>query len=143
MDGFFNGKRAAGHGGNLWRVDRQGNSWSNPRRLPALINSSTSVFSPSIARDGSLYFMRPDETTGRFRLYVAQWQDDHYLLPAPLPFSTGARMDVDPAVDPDKRFLIFGSSRVPAAAIDLFIVFRTKDSGGSGAYGDDCELARL
>lgn len=131
IDGVFNGKRQPGVGGNLWRIDRQGTGWEMPRRLPASINAGTTVFSPSIAGDGSLYFMRPDPRTGRFRLYRAPWRHGHYLPPQPLPFSTGASTDVDPAVDPAQRFLIFGSSRKPAAGIDLFIVFH--DAHGWGA----------
>lgn len=128
IDGFFNGKRHPGQGGNFWRVDRTAHGWGEPHRLPDVINSSTTTFSPAIARDGSLYFMHPDKTTGRFRLYRSQWRDGHYLPPVPLPFSTGATTDVDPAVDPDERFLVFGSTRKPAADMDLFIVFR-------GAHG--------
>lgn len=130
IDGFFNGKRQEGSGGNIWRVDRDGDGWGKPHRLPAVINSGTTIFAPAIARDGSLYFMHPDKATGHFRLFRAQWQDGHYLPPIPLPFSTGATTDVDPAVDPDERFLIFGSGRKPAADIDLFIVFHHKNGWG-------------
>lgn len=134
IDGVFNGKRHPGRGGNLWRVDRTATGWSKPYRLPETVNSSTTTFSPSIARDGSLYFMHPDKTTGRFRLYRAQWRDGRYLAPVPLPFSTGASTDVDPAVDPDERFLVFGSSRKPAADMDLFIVFRGKHGWGTPVH---------
>jgi Tol biopolymer transport system component len=130
IDGFFNGKRQAGGGGNLWRVDREGDAWDTPHRLPEVINASTTIFSPSIARDGSLYFMHPDPATKRFRLYRAQWRHGHYLQPRPLSFSTGASTDVDPAVDPDERFMVFGSSRKPAADMDLFIVFRGAQGWG-------------
>lgn len=134
IDGFFNGKRHPGQGGNLWRVDRHGNGWGKPYRLPAIINSGTSVFAPSIAGDGSLYFIHPDKSTGHFRLYRSQWRNGHYLPPKPLPFSTGATTDVDPAVDPEERFLVFGSGRKPAASIDLFIVFRGKNGWGKPVH---------
>lgn len=130
IDGFFNGKHQPGQGGNLWRVDRQGNGWGKPHRLPSVINTGTSVFGHAITRDGSLYFMRPDTTTNHFRLYRAQWKDGHYLTPVPLPFSTGENTDVDPAVDPDEHFLIFASSRKPAKGMDLFIVFHNENGWG-------------
>lgn len=131
IDGFFNGKHFPGQGGNIWRVDRTADGWGKPHRLPDAINSGTSIFAPSVARDGSLYFMHPDKDTGHFRLFRAQWRNGHYLKPAPLPFSTGATTDVDPAVDPDERFLVFGSGRKPAADMDLFIVFHTDNGWGT------------
>lgn len=134
IDGIFNGKRQPKQGGNLWRIDRHNDGWGTPQRLPTSINAGTTVFSPSIARDGSLYFMRPDPRTGRFRLYRAPWRHGHYLPPQPLPFSTGASTDVDPAVDPDQRFLVFGSSRKPAAGIDLFIVFHGAHGWGTPVH---------
>lgn len=137
IDGFFNGKRQPGQGGNLWRVDRRPGGWGAPQRLPAVINAGTTVFAPSIARDGSLYFMHPDPKTGRFRLYRAQWRDGSYQAPQPLPFSTGASTDVDPAVDPDERFLVFGSGRAPASGMDLFIVFRGRKGWGTPVHMGD------
>jgi len=128
LDGFFNGRTVPGGGGNLWRVDRTASGWGMPQRLPDLVNASASTFAPSVARDGGLWFMRPDAATGRFRLYRAPWVDGHYGAPAPLPFSDGTSTDVDPAVAPDESFVVFGSGRAPARGIDLFIARRT---GGS------------
>lgn len=130
IDGFFNGKRQPGQGGNLWRVNRKENGWGKPRLLPTIINSGTYVFGHSIARDGSLYFMRSDTASGHFRLYRAQWKNGHYQAPVPLPFSTGKNTDVDPAVDPDEHFMIFGSGRKPAKGMDLFIVFHSGNGWG-------------
>lgn len=130
IDGFFNGESHPGHGGNLWRVDRKGNSWGVPYRLPDIINSGTSVFGHSIANNGNLYFMRLDTASRHFRLYRAQWKKGRYQTPEALPFSTGEETDVDPVVDSQERFLIFGSGRKPAQGMDLFIVFHTRNDWG-------------
>lgn len=124
--GFYNG--AAQKGGRLWRVDRRGDDWGEPKLLPATVNSGTSVYAPSVAADGSLYFMTPDAASGRFRLFRAQMTHDTYSQAQPLPFSDGTITDVDPAVSPDESYLIFGSGRAPKRGIDLFIAFR---DGGS------------
>lgn len=124
IDGVFSGKLQEGAGGNLWRVERQGEGWSKPVRLPEIINRSNTIFAPSIAADGSLYFMDAVGERGRFRLYRAQFAGGGYQMPQALPFSEGNHTDVDPAVAPDESFLVFGSSRAPARGIDLFIVFR-------------------
>ncbi len=124
LDGFFMGKSFPGGGGNLWRVDRVGAGWGTPERLPEAINASASTFAPSLAADGSLWFMRPVDDGRRFRLYRAAFRDGRYEAPQPLPFSDGTATDVDPAVAPDESFVVFGSSRAPAHDMDLFIAHR-------------------
>lgn len=136
VEGYFNGSKQMG--GRLWRVDREGDGWSAPRLLPAQVNVSTTVFAPSVARDGSLYFMTPDAKSGKFRLFRAQAIANGYAAAVALPFSDGSQTDVDPAVAPDESFLVFGSGRIPGRSIDLFVVFR--DGNGWGApipLGDD------
>ena len=124
LDGHFMGKSFPGGGGNLWRVERTAEAWGAPLRLPDAINADSSTFAPSVAADGSLWFMHPVGGGRHFRLYRAGWRDDHFEAPRPLPFSDGTSTDVDPAVAPDESFVVFGSSRPPARDIDLFIAFR-------------------
>jgi len=124
LDGFFMGKSFPGGGGNLWRVDRAADGWSAPVRLPDVVNADPSTFAPSIAADGSLWFMHPVDAGRRFRLYRAPWRDGRFEPPQALPFSSGTTNDVDPAVAPDESFVVFGSSRAPAHDMDLFIAFR-------------------
>ena len=134
LDGFFNGKKFIAGGGNLWRVDRVGDGWSAPVHLPAPLNTDPSTFAPSLARDGSLYFMRPDEVTKRFRLFRAQFVDGHFETPRPLSFSDGSSTDVDPAVAADESFIVFGSGRAPARSVDLFIAFREAAGWGTPVH---------
>jgi WD40-like Beta Propeller Repeat len=56
--------------------------------------------------------MRTDVGSGRLRIFRAK-SDGHagYGSIQPLAFSTGAANDVDPALDPNERFLIFSSDR--------------------------------
>jgi len=150
LDGHYMGKFFPGRGGNLWRIDRTAGGWSAPIRLPDIINSDTSTFAPSIAADGSLWFMHPVDDGRRFRLYRSQQREGRFESPQPLPFSDGSHTDVDPAVAPDESFVIFGSSRPPARDMDLFISFRVGSTwsapqhlGGTiNSSGSDAE-ARL
>lgn len=136
IEGFFNGSKQ--RGGRLWRVEQQGDSWDAPVLLPASINISGSTFAPSVAADGSLYFMRTDSHAGKFRLFHSRFHDGNYLPPEPLPFSNGSATDVDPAIAPDQSFLVFGSGRLPGRGIDLFVVFRDDDGWGEPTHlGDD------
>jgi hypothetical protein len=42
---------------SLWRVNRASNGWSEPMRLPETVNFCPRIFKPSVAVDGSIYFM--------------------------------------------------------------------------------------
>jgi hypothetical protein len=107
IDGTFNGKTYAGAGGNLRRVDRQGAAWGSAKRLPETINDGTAVFSPSIAADGSLYFMRPDSQTGTFHIHRSQYRAGTYLAAEVVVLGDGSTEDVDPAVAPDESYMVY------------------------------------
>lgn len=132
LDGAWGGHVWKGSGGNLWKVERSGSAWGQPVRLPALINRGTAIFSPAVARDGSLYFMEATMTT-KFRLYRSQYANGSYQEPEPLPFSDGTWSDVDSAIAPDESFIVFASTRPPALPgnHELFIAFH-KDGHWSG-----------
>jgi Tol biopolymer transport system component len=136
IDADYNGKRLRGHGGNLWRVDREGDGWGTPWRLPDAVNRSDSTFATNIVSDGSVYFMQPLGEGGNFRLYRSQYRRGTYQPPEPLSFSDGSSNDVDPAVAPDESFLIFGSRRAPAQDMDLFLVLRD----GAGDWSEPVHL---
>lgn len=136
IDGSWSGKEHPGKGGNLWRVDRDGSGWSRPVRMPEVVNRSNAVFSPSIAADGTLYFMEASGKGSHFHLFYSVLQDGRYQPPQPFPFATDAYSDVDPAIAPDQSFLVFSSNRppTPAGQVDLFIVSREKASWGRPAH---------
>jgi Tol biopolymer transport system component len=125
-----------GIGANLWRVARTTTGWGTPQQLPPAVNIGRSVWKPSVAADGSIYFVTIDPT-GRKRLYVARSIAGGFAAAVPLPFSDGSTGDVDPEVAPDESFLVFASSgRVAGDDKDhLFIVFRR-----AGAWGNPQRL---
>ena len=125
INGNWNGKEWHRKGGNLWKVSYSGKGWSKPVRLPEVINKNSSVFSPAVAGDGSLYFMRAD-SGGVFHIYRSQYKKGQYQTPVHASICLYKYGDFDPAVAPDESFLIFSSPRPPAQkSTDLFIVFRT------------------
>jgi Tol biopolymer transport system component len=116
---------------NLWRVDRVGSGWSKPTRLPDTVNIGHSIWKPSIATDGSIYFVSIDAKGGK-RLYFSRYANGTYLQAQPLPFSDGTTADVDPEVAADGSFLVFCSSgRRPGDSKDhLFIVLKNGNAWG-------------
>jgi Tol biopolymer transport system component len=128
LDGNYDGRVFPGGGGNLWQVDRKNNDWSEPYRLPATINQGNATFSPSIAADGSLYFMQPDPKTGYFHLFRSQRQGDTYLPAVRINVGTDQSEDVDPAVSSDESYLVYSSNQLADRGPKrLKLVFRQKN----------------
>jgi Tol biopolymer transport system component len=129
-EGNYDGKVRPGHGGRLWRVERTAQGWGEATVLPDTINATSSTYSPSIASDGTLYFMRPVNAGEKFHLYRAKMQNGQYAQPERVSFSNlDAYGDFDPAVARDGSFMIFSSPRPPSPphTSDLFIVYRKND----------------
>ena len=126
IDAFFGGKLRPQHGGNLWSVRRARAGWGTPARLPDVVNSSTTIFSPALAADGTLYFMHPWGPKNFFHLFVAKQEGGIYRSSGSAPFSDADHSDFDPTVAPDNSFVIFSSNRPPSrpGTADLFITFR-------------------
>jgi hypothetical protein len=127
LDGAYFGKTFPGAGGNLWRVNRTGNGWSDPVRLPDAINRNSNIFSPSVAADGSIYFMEPDLRSGNFHLMRSMFVHGAYQPAQPLSFSDPAHDDVDPAIAPDQSFIVFSTRHDKNAMLRLTIAYRRGD----------------
>ncbi len=119
------GDKAAHRTANLWRTDHVGSGWSKPTRLPDTVNIGHSIWKPTIAADGSLYFVSIDEKGGK-RLYFSQYANGAYQQAQPLPFSDGTTADVDPEIAQDGSFLVFCSSgrRAGDPKDHLYLVLR-------------------
>ncbi len=115
---------------NLWRVDRVGKGWSKPVRLPDAVNLvGQSIWKPSIAADGTIYFVSIDGK-GAKRLFSSLYKDGAYQRAQPLPFSDGTTLDVDPEIAPDGSFLVFCSAgRLPGDSKDHLFIVRRKAEG--------------
>jgi hypothetical protein len=125
LDGYFGGAARPRRGGNLWRVDRVKKGWSQPVRLPDVVNSNTTIYAPAVAKSGNLYFMQPDLQSHKMRLYRSRFRAGTYEAPEPLSFSDGVTPDFDPVVAPDESFIIFSSGRppMPEKQGGIFVVF--------------------
>jgi Tol biopolymer transport system component len=125
LDGFFGGEIRPGKGGNLWRVDRVGKGWRKPIRLPDTVNVSSATYGPAVARNGDIYFSRPDPVTKKTRMYWSRFIAHTYEAPQPLSFTDGVMSHYDPAVAPDESFIIFSSNRPPSPKSEsgIFVAF--------------------
>jgi hypothetical protein len=129
LTGFWAGQARPGAGGNIWRVDRHGDHWGKPVRLPAIVNSNSAIYSPAIAGDGSIYFNQPDPVTRKSHIYRAQATADGFMTPKPLSISDGTIGDFDASVAPDESFLVFSSGRAPAKEQQALLFVSFSENG--------------
>ena len=108
---FMSTRNAAQDGAgdaDLWRVERQGERWGEPRRLDGPVNSPLPEFFPSLTADGTLYFTRAD-STGRVNAIWRARPDGAggFLAPQLLPPEVNAGSNRFNAwVAPDESHLI-------------------------------------
>ena len=87
------GEPIPGSVSNFWRVERVGTGWTKPARLPDTVNlAGQSIWKPSIAADGTIYFVSIDKKGGK-RLYSSQYKDGAYQQAQPPSFSDGTTLD--------------------------------------------------
>jgi len=123
-------------GGHLWRVARQGAGWGEPTHLGAAVNATNAIFAPSVAGDGSLYFIRKAQPSEPFHIWRSQYRDGQYQEAAPVSFGVTGNQEVDPAVAPDESFLVFAAAKAGSDAPErLYIAFRN-----AGAWGKPIDL---
>jgi hypothetical protein len=132
---YFASTRPAGGGvepeshHSIWAMDRSGDAWGEPYRLPDLINDGSSNFYPSVTKDGTLYFTR-DLPGGGNAIFRSRFVDGEYQEPEKLPEQVNAtRNQFNAFVAPDESYVIvpvFGRED-SLGSTDYYIVFRNSD----------------
>ncbi|MGE5624883.1 MAG: TolB family protein [Bacillota bacterium] len=116
--------------GNLWRVERKGDGWGEPVRLPDTVNGSPRTYAPSIAADGSLYYIRPN-AAGILHIFRSQYRNGSYERGVEQAVGDPAAHEKDPAIAPDESFVVFDSDDPVKKDPDrFFIAFREGDHWG-------------
>lgn len=116
-----------GPGSNVWRVDRHGDRWGKPRWLGPLINSDVFIDFPSIAADGTIYFMRWDKKARVMHILHSEYRGGRYLAPKPAGLGLPSVSKHDPAVAPDQSFIVFNYGKTKGGLGRLSIAFREHD----------------
>ncbi|MBP1474976.1 PD40 domain-containing protein [Frateuria sp. MAH-13] len=133
----------AGHpfpGKNLWYVERQADGrWGEPVHVDGALNDGAMIYNPSVAANGDVYFSAHRPDSGRaYQIYVAR-QTAHGLAPPErVELGDPAHNRMDPAIDPDQRFILFAGDEGDALGrADIYIAFRQPD----GRWGKPEHLA--
>jgi ankyrin repeat protein len=137
---FFSSDRSLQAGGprkrdmDLWVVEREGDSWGEPRNLGPAVNGQSSEYMPSVDREGNLYFERNG-------LNVARWRNGAYLQAEKIgPGITNVLNLGHPFVAPDGSYILYDARRPGSARSLLFISYRLKTgdwSPGVRAFDQD------
>ncbi|MEP6900085.1 MAG: hypothetical protein ABI870_16285 [Rhodanobacter sp.] len=127
IDAIHAGKRRVAQGMNLWRVNRQANGWSAPTRLPDLVNRCSMTFAPSVAADGSIYFIGCADQDDGLHLLRSAYHDGRYAAPETVKLGDADTQIRDPAIAPDRSFIVFSMKQGMQQPYRLAIAFRTRD----------------
>ena len=115
---------------DIWFVQKHNKGWSAPKNVGAPINTEKLEVSPSIASDGTLYFVKYHEgVEGGMGIYCAEYSDDHYLEPKALDTNINSQYhDWIPYIAPAQSYLVFSSNRPGGyGTFDLYVAFREND----------------
>jgi hypothetical protein len=115
------------HSWNIWTTERHGETWTEPRNLGPIINSSERQDVPCITNDSTLYFCaKYGQSMGIYRSRLIQGQ---YSQPEKLGFGINSDYhDYGPFVDPNETYVIFTSFRPGSYGLgDLYISFHLND----------------
>jgi Periplasmic component of the Tol biopolymer transport system len=111
---------------DIWVVERAGKDWGVPHVVEN-VNSDGKEGSPSVARDGTLYFFSDrQQGANKNSLYESRWIDGHYTAPVRLPAPVNSdASDTSPFITPNGKMLLFYSTRTGGyGKADLYVSFR-------------------
>jgi hypothetical protein len=138
LDAVRAGQRQVGKGMNIWKVERRATGWSEPVHLPADINSCSMTFAPNVAADGSIYFIGCAAPDDGLYLKRALYRGGNYLPPFKVSLGAAGAQIRDPAIAPDRSFILFSIKHEPTAAYRLAIAFHSEQGWSAPLdLGDD------
>ena len=123
---------------DIWYVEREGESWSNPINAGPNVNSSSYEGFPSISADGStIYFMRTVKSPfpGKFCYQLFSSEKDNrgqWKLAQPLPYPVSQGCENCPRIMSDNETLIFAAIR---ETTDNYEIYQSRSLGG-GKWSD-------
>ena len=123
---------------DIWYVEKEGESWSNPINAGPNVNSSGYEGFPSISADGStIYFMRSVESPypGKFCYQLFSSEKDNrgqWKIAQPLPSPISQGCENCPRIMSDNETLIFAAIREPS---DNYEIYQSRNLG-NGKWSD-------
>ena len=124
---------------DIWRIrpggsppggSPPGRTWTKPENVEA-VNSDSTEYYVSLAANGNLYFASDRQgALGSHDIYVSRYVNGNFTKPENLgPAINSGKMEHDPMIAPDERYLIFTSvdRKDSHGSGDLYYSFRNAD----------------
>lgn len=94
---------------DIWMVERNGDTWGEPKNLGAHVNTETDEFYPSIAKSGNLYFTAQyKDGVGREDIFLAAWRNGQFEKPVALDTAINSKgFEFNAFVDADEKYILF------------------------------------
>ncbi|MFP5260891.1 MAG: TolB family protein [Blastocatellia bacterium] len=111
---------------DIWVSDRDSGGWSTPQWVEN-VNSNAKEGSPSLTRDGTLYFFSDRGSAPNTNsIYSAKLVNGSYASPQRLPSEVNSGpSDTSPFISPDGKTLLFYSTRAGGYGQgDIFVAFQ-------------------
>jgi WD40 repeat protein len=134
VDAVRNGTTRSGQGMAIWRVDRRGADWGTPVRLPDTVNACSMTFAPSVAADGTVYYMGCSQG-GDFKPMRSTPRGGGFAPAQILALGDAQAVIRDPAVAPDQSFVVYSIKHAPKEPYRLALSWRKGDG-----WTEPCDL---
>ncbi len=94
---------------DIWMVERNGDTWGEPKNLGTTVNTATDEFYPSITKSGNLYFTAQyKDGVGREDIFLATWRNGQFEKPVSLDTAINSKgFEFNAFVDPDEKYILF------------------------------------
>jgi Tol biopolymer transport system component len=118
---------------NIWKVTKIETGWSEPQEVGPPINSTSYERSPSLARDGTMYFQsNVPGGKGEYDIYMSTFQNGNFAMPENLGDAINTDLvEADPCIAPDQSFLVFYSYQREDGFGDGDLYVSFKDGNGN------------
>lgn len=113
---------------DIWYIEKKNGNWSDPIKLPNMINSDKRETSPSAAANGNLYFTVSGEERKPF-IYYSEYKNGKYLPREKLKIDVKEDAEIgSPFIAPDESYLLFQAIFEEGyGGNDIYISFRNED----------------
>jgi Tol biopolymer transport system component len=112
----------------IWRIEKVGNEWSEPRKVIDIADPNIMEFHPTITSDGTVYFCYWNSQKQAGSIYKSKYSGADYSEPEKIILFSNQSSDTDPFVDPEEKYLIFSASEQKSVGgYDVYISFKKAD----------------
>lgn len=96
---------------DIWYMELQHGTWSEPKNPGAPVNTDKDEFYPSVTSSGNIYFTASySDSKGKEDIYVAKAENGKYSAPVSLDTCVNSKLyEFNACVSPDEKMIIFTS----------------------------------